>query len=66
MDHLAGSKLSRSAFIEGVLRIYFRKRANQKVDVRDLEHINAAASRLNVEAEDVLIYCASEVEDLPS
>jgi metal-responsive CopG/Arc/MetJ family transcriptional regulator len=58
VDHLAGSKLSRSAFIEGVLRIYFRERAHKKLEARDLERINAAAERLNSEAEDVLTYQA--------
>jgi metal-responsive CopG/Arc/MetJ family transcriptional regulator len=56
VDHLAGSKLSRSAFIEGVLRTYFRERARRKIHTRDLERINAAAERLNSEAEDVFTY----------
>jgi metal-responsive CopG/Arc/MetJ family transcriptional regulator len=58
VDHLAGSKLSRSAFIESVLRIYFQERARKKTHARDLERINAAADRLNSEAEDVLSYQA--------
>jgi hypothetical protein len=60
VDHLAGSKFSRSAFIERVLRIYFRERARRKTYARDLERINAAADRLNSEAEDVLSYQALE------
>jgi metal-responsive CopG/Arc/MetJ family transcriptional regulator len=56
VDRLAGSKLSRSAFIESVLRTYFRERARRKIHARDLERINAAADRLNTEAEDVLTY----------
>jgi metal-responsive CopG/Arc/MetJ family transcriptional regulator len=60
VDHLAGSKLSRSAFIESVLRIYFRERARKKTHARDLERINSAADRLNSEVEDVLTYQASE------
>jgi hypothetical protein len=56
VDQLAGSRLSRSAFIEGVLRIYFRERIRRKIRARDLERINAAADRLNSEAEDVLTY----------
>jgi hypothetical protein len=59
-DQLAGSKLSRSAFIESVLRTYFRERARRKTHARDLERINAAAGRLNSEAEDVLTYQALE------
>jgi metal-responsive CopG/Arc/MetJ family transcriptional regulator len=60
VDLVAGSKLSRSAFIERVLRIYFRERARRKMHARDLERINAAADRLNAEAEDVLAYQASD------
>jgi metal-responsive CopG/Arc/MetJ family transcriptional regulator len=60
IDHLAGAKLSRSAFIESVLRDYFRERARRKTHARDLERINAAAGRLNSEAEDVLSYQAPE------
>jgi metal-responsive CopG/Arc/MetJ family transcriptional regulator len=60
VDHLAGSKLSRSAFIEHVLRSYFRERSRRKVQARDLERINAAADRLNSEAAEVLEYQASE------
>ncbi len=56
VDDLAGSKLSRSALIEGVLRSYFRDRARRKVHSRDLERINAAADRLNAEAAEVLEY----------
>ena len=60
VDRLAGSKLSRSAFIERVLRNYFRERSRRKMHARDLERINAAADRLNSEAEDVLEYQTSE------
>ncbi len=60
VDHLTGSKLSRSAFIERVLRDYFRERTRRKTHARDLERINAAADRLNSEAAEVLEYQASE------
>jgi metal-responsive CopG/Arc/MetJ family transcriptional regulator len=60
VDHLAGSKLSRSAFIERVLRNYFRERSRRKIHARDLERINVAADRLNSEAAEVLEYQASE------
>lgn len=59
VDHVAGSKVSRSAFIERVLRSYFRRRNRRAQQARDLERINAAADRLNVEAADVLEYQAS-------
>jgi metal-responsive CopG/Arc/MetJ family transcriptional regulator len=56
IDRLAGSKLSRSAFIERVLRTYLRERTRQEQQARDLDRINAAADRLNPEAAEVLIY----------
>jgi len=60
IDHVAGSKISRSAFIEDVLRGYFRERIRRKAHARDLERINAAADRLNLEAAEVLEYQAAE------
>jgi metal-responsive CopG/Arc/MetJ family transcriptional regulator len=59
VDRLAGSKYSRSAFIERVLRKYLRERAKAAAQARDLQRINAAADRLNGEAADVLVYQAS-------
>jgi len=58
IDRLAGSKESRSAFIERVLRRYLRERARMAAQARDLELINAAAEQLNLEAADVLDYQA--------
>jgi len=58
IDRVAGSKQSRSAFIERVLREFLRERARAAVQARDLERINAAAQRLNAEAADVLGYQA--------
>jgi len=60
VDQLAGSRLSRSAVIEEVLRGFFRERTRRKLHARDLERINAAAVRLNAEAADVLEYQSSE------
>jgi len=60
IDRLAGSKHSRSAFIEGVLRRYLKERVRTAVEARDLARINAAAERLNSEAADVLEYQAPE------
>jgi metal-responsive CopG/Arc/MetJ family transcriptional regulator len=60
IDRLAGSKFSRSAFIEDVLRHYLVERSRQEVHARDLQKINAAADELNAEAADVLDYQISE------
>ncbi len=57
VDRLAGSRHSRSAFIERVLRRYLRERA--RAQARDLQRINQAAERLNVEAAEVLEYQTS-------
>ena len=56
IDRLSGSKHSRSAVIERVLRQYLAARARVKADARDLEILNRAADELNAEAEDVLDY----------
>lgn len=54
----AGSGESRSAYIERVLRQHFRRKERAEAQARDIERINAAADRLNAEAEDVLEYQA--------
>jgi metal-responsive CopG/Arc/MetJ family transcriptional regulator len=60
IDRIAGSKQSRSAFIEGVLTEYLRKQARAQIEARDLELINQAADVLNAEIEDILRYQATE------
>ena len=49
-------KLSRSTLVERVLGAYFRDRERSKIHARDLDLINAAADRLNAEAEEILVY----------
>jgi len=60
VDRLAGSRASRSALIEQVLRDYLRERGRRRIHARDLERINAAAERLNREAAEVLEYQSLE------
>jgi len=60
IDKLAGSKHSRSAVIEKILRQYLRQKARAAIQALDLDLINAAADRLNAEAADVLDYQVSE------
>lgn len=60
IDQLAGSKHSRSAVIERVLRKYLRDRRRALVEARDLERINSSCERLNSEAADVLDYQAAD------
>lgn len=60
VDQLAGRKLSRSAFIEFVLRHYIREKRRAQVHAQDLDRINGAADQLNSESADVLDYQASD------
>ena len=60
IDRLAGSKYSRSAFIERVLRRYLRHEARAQAHARDLELLNRAADRLNSEVSEVLDYQAGD------
>lgn len=60
IDRVVGPESSRSAFIEEVLRQYFRHNARRVAHARDLERINAAADRLNREALDSLEFQVSE------
>lgn len=56
IDRLAGTKCSRSALIERILRSYAKSQAHAEIQARDVEQINKAAKRLNSEAADVLEY----------
>jgi metal-responsive CopG/Arc/MetJ family transcriptional regulator len=56
IDRLVGSKRSRSAFIEHIMRQHLLESAGRADHARDLARINAAAARLNAEALDVLNY----------
>lgn len=58
LDHLAGTKCSRSALIERVLRRYLRDRKRAALHARDLKRINQSAEELTSEAADVLDYQA--------
>lgn len=56
VDRNAGSKASRSAFIENVLREYFKVRAREAINARDLELINAHSDYLAHESHDLDAY----------
>ena len=57
---MAGSKHSRSAVIERALRLYLEERKRAQIHAHDLQILNEAADRLNVEVEDVLRYQDSD------
>ena len=54
VDRIVGSKRSRSAFIEEVLREHLAGRARVRRDAREIAIINRNAERLNCDAEDGL------------
>jgi metal-responsive CopG/Arc/MetJ family transcriptional regulator len=56
IDRAAGSKQSRSAFIEAILQQYLRTRARARRGARDLAIINRNAEQLNKDALDGLEY----------
>jgi metal-responsive CopG/Arc/MetJ family transcriptional regulator len=58
VDRNAGSKASRSAFIESVLREYFKAKVREAINARDLELINANADYLNRESQELDAYQA--------
>jgi len=58
VDRSAGAAASRSEFIEGILREYFKEKIREAIHRRDVELINANAEYLNREAMDVLRYQA--------
>ncbi|MGC2450511.1 MAG: hypothetical protein WA477_22865 [Candidatus Sulfotelmatobacter sp.] len=58
IDRIAGSKQSRSALIESVLREHLRASAEAERDARDVEIINRNVKRLNRDAEDGLDFQA--------
>ena len=60
VDQLAGRRLSRSAFIESVLRGYIQERRRAQAHAQDVERINSAAAQLNSEAADVWEYQAPD------
>jgi hypothetical protein len=65
-DRLAGSKHSRSAFIEATLHRYLQDWARADCDFRGLEILNLHADELNTEAEDVLRYRHFEDQQEPA
>jgi predicted transcriptional regulator len=58
VDKVAGSKRLRCAVIEQALLNYLRQQATAVAQVDDLQLINDAADRLNIEAADVLEYAS--------
>ena len=62
IDRAAGSKQSRSAFIDGILRQHLKERAKAERAARDVAIINRFAKELNADALDGLQDQATEEE----
>lgn len=56
LDAATGSTTSRSAFVERVLRRYFKRRARRQTGDRDRAQLDRHAMKLNREMADVLTY----------
>jgi len=59
LDKMAGPKVSRSSFIEQILRDFVEGRAQARREAREIAAINRHAARLNAEMRDVLSFQAS-------
>ncbi len=62
IDKLAGSKVSRSAFVENILRDFVEGHAKARRDARETAAINRHAAELNAEMVDALSFQASAAE----
>ena len=58
LDRMAGSKVSRSSFIEKILRDFVEQRARQKRLAQEVAAINQHAEKLNSEMNDALSFQA--------
>ena len=63
LDKMAGPKVSRSAFIEQILRDFVEGRAQARREAREIAAINRHAARLNAEMMDVLSFQASSNDE---
>jgi metal-responsive CopG/Arc/MetJ family transcriptional regulator len=63
LDKLAGPKVSRSAFIEKILRDFLNRRAQARRDARDVAAINRHAAQLNAEMRDTLSFQANPADE---
>jgi metal-responsive CopG/Arc/MetJ family transcriptional regulator len=63
IDRLAGPKVSRSAYIEQILREYVDRRAQARKDAREIAAINRNAPQLNVEMSDALSFQVNSADE---
>ena len=63
IDQLAGSKVSRSSYIEQILRDFVDGRAQARKDAREIAAINRHAAQLNAEMSDALSFQANSADE---
>jgi metal-responsive CopG/Arc/MetJ family transcriptional regulator len=63
IDKLAGSKVSRSSYIEQILRDFVDGRAQARRDAREVAAINRHAGQLNTEMSDALSFQANSADE---
>ena len=63
IDKLAGSKISRSSYIEQILRDFVDGRAQARKDAREIAAINRHAVQLNAEMGDALSFQANPADE---
>jgi metal-responsive CopG/Arc/MetJ family transcriptional regulator len=63
IDKLAGPKVSRSAFVENILRDYVDGHAQARRDAREVAAINRHADELNAEMTDALSFQSSATDE---
>jgi len=63
IDKLAGPKISRSAYVEQILREFVDRRAQARKDSREVAAINRHAAQLNAEMSDALSFQANLADE---
>jgi metal-responsive CopG/Arc/MetJ family transcriptional regulator len=63
IDKLAGPKVSRSAYIEQILREFVDRRARTRKDARETASINRHSAQLNAEMTDALSFQANLADE---
>jgi metal-responsive CopG/Arc/MetJ family transcriptional regulator len=63
IDKMAGPKISRSAYIEQILREFVNRRAQARKDAREVAAINRHAAQLNAEMSDALTFQANTADE---
>ncbi len=63
IDKLAGPKMSRSAYIEQILRGFLDRRAQARKSAREVAAINRHAAQLNSEMSDALTFQVNSADE---